>query len=309
MRPLARRFLALAVACASATPAAGATLYDNLTPDGALAAATRQDAPRAFEIETADDFLLTSRVHVTSATFTGIIVPGGSGAPAISAVAAEVYHVYPVDSDTTRTPAVPTRANSPSDVAMAGRASDAGEVSFSSTLLNPAFSASNSVAPGGIHPPPGQTTGGDGPRSGMEVVVTASFATPFDLAPGHYFFAPQVTVADGGQFYWLAAARPIAGAGTTPITPDLQAWTRDAGLNPDWLRIGTDIIGGTPPPQFNMAFALHGDVVPLPPSRQLMLEGFAIVACAGLGRRRPASARCQVEGTIARRRGAGRHTA
>jgi hypothetical protein len=43
---------------------------------------------------------------------------------------------------------------------------------------------------------------------------------------------------------------------------DLQAWIRNSNLNPDWLRIGTDIIGGATPPTFNMAFSLTGDTVP-----------------------------------------------
>jgi hypothetical protein len=33
-------------------------------------------------------------------------------------------------------------------------------------------------------------------------------------------------------------------------------------LAPDWLRIGTDIIGGTPAPTFNMTFSLSGETVP-----------------------------------------------
>ena len=40
---------------------------------------------------------------------------------------------------------------------------------------------------------------------------------------------------------------------------DLQAWIRNANLAPDWLRIGTDIIGaGT----FNMTFSLTGNTIP-----------------------------------------------
>src|SRR5262249_22544334 len=33
-------------------------------------------------------------------------------------------------------------------------------------------------------------------------------------------------------------------------------------LAPDWLRIGTDIIGGTTPPTFNMTFSLAGLTLP-----------------------------------------------
>ena len=42
---------------------------------------------------------------------------------------------------------------------------------------------------------------------------------------------------------------------------DRQAWIRNSNLAPDWLRIGTDIIGGTPAPTFNMAFAITGETV------------------------------------------------
>jgi hypothetical protein len=53
----------------------------------------------------------------------------------------------------------------------------------------------------------------------------------------------------------------------TPFPPgftDLQSWTRDAsngGIEPDWLRIGTDITGQGP---FNAAFVLNGVAVPGP---------------------------------------------
>ena len=40
--------------------------------------------------------------------------------------------------------------------------------------------------------------------------------------------------------------------------PDLQSWIRDANLDPDWLRIGADIVGGNPAPTFNGAFSLTG---------------------------------------------------
>jgi hypothetical protein len=39
----------------------------------------------------------------------------------------------------------------------------------------------------------------------------------------------------------------------------LQAWIRNASLAPDWLRIGTDIIGGS---TFNMTFSLAGNTIP-----------------------------------------------
>lgn len=104
-----------------------------------------------------------------------------------------------------------------------------------------------------------------------------SFVTPFNLPADHYFFVPQVTLTNGAQFYWLSASRPISGAGTTPFAPDLQAWTRDAFLDPDWLRVGTDIVGGGPAPQFNAAFSLNGTTVPEPSSVALVLGGLALI--------------------------------
>jgi hypothetical protein len=127
-------------------------------------------------------------------------------------------------------------------------------------VLSTSFSANNSVGPGGIH----VNTSGNGPVSGEEVQFNVTFATPLLLAPGHYFFIPQVAVS-GGQFYWLSAARPAA------ITPDLQTWIRDSALQPDWLRVGTDIVGGATPPTFNAAFSLDGTVVPEPSTAILMV--------------------------------------
>ena len=100
-----------------------------------------------------------------------------------------------------------------------------------------------------------------------------TFTTPFDLAAGHYFFVPQVEL-NNGTFEWLSAPRPIT-SGTGPFVGDLQAWTRDAMLDPDWLRIGTDIVGGTTPPTFNMAFSITGvDAVPEPSTWAMMILGF-----------------------------------
>jgi hypothetical protein len=123
--------------------------------------------------------------------------------------------------------------------------------------LASSFTAFNSIQPGGIHAQPNQTTGGDGVLSGQETMFSVNFATSFTLPADHYFFVPQVRLSSGEEFYWLSASRPIVSPGT-PFAPDLQAWTRDADLDPDWLRVGTDIIGGAPAPTFNAAFSLTG---------------------------------------------------
>ena len=65
-----------------------------------------------------------------------------------------------------------------------------------------------------------------------------------------------------GNFLYLSAPKPIVSPPGTVFAGDLQAWIRNSNLKPDWLRIGTDIIGGSTPPTFNMTFSLSGDTVP-----------------------------------------------
>jgi MYXO-CTERM domain-containing protein len=68
---------------------------------------------------------------------------------------------------------------------------------------------------------------------------------------------------------------------------DLQSWTRDALLDPDWLRIGTDIVGGNPAPTFNAAFELTGEAVAAAPEPgSLMLAGAGLLAVWWYRRRR-----------------------
>jgi hypothetical protein len=258
-------------------PASGGTLYNNLTPNNQMAIASRTDAGGAFEIEAADDFLLGTHSVVNSASFVGLAVPEIGGNFSISDVAIEIYRVFSLDSDTNRVPQVPTRMNSPSDVAFAIKDSGAGELSFGTSILSPTFTALNSVQPGGIHAKPLQNTHGNGPLTGQEIQFDVTFTTPFDLPADHYFFVPQVTLTNGAQFYWLSASRPISGSGTTPFAPDLQAWTRDANLDPDWLRVGTDIVGGATPPTFNAAFSLDGSAVPEPGTVLLGIAGMVLV--------------------------------
>ena len=152
------------------------------------------------------------------------------------------------------------------------------------------FPAANSVKPGGIHPDPNFHTGGNGPVTGEEVQFNVNFTTPFLLPGDHYFFVPQVEVTDAdGNFFWLSAPRPIVAPGT-PFPPgftDLQSWTRDAALEPDWLRVGTDIVGaGT----FNATFSLSGAVIPEPSTWAMMLLGFACLGFVSYRHARQASA-------------------
>ena len=275
--------------CLCAMPAAAdTTFFDTGSPDGLIATATRPTSTGKFEIESADDFVLTHGTSITDATFTGLIP---SGAKATSVIV-EIYRVFPKDSDTTRTSGpptfktsqVPTRVNSPSDVAFADRDSGSG-LSFSTDVLSTSFTVLNSVTPGGIHPDPNFHTGGNGQVTGEEVEFDVTFATPFLLPADHYFFVPQVQL-DSGDFLWLSATKTI------PAPADLQSWTRDAALEPDWLRVGTDIVGavGDPPTitQFNAAFSLSGSPVPEPSTWAMMLLGFAGLGFAAYRKSRSA---------------------
>ena len=73
-------------------------------PDGRMATATRPDAGGVFEIELADDFVLTHSTSITSATFTGLLPASFA---TVGEVVVEIYRVFPKDSDTTRTPERP----------------------------------------------------------------------------------------------------------------------------------------------------------------------------------------------------------
>jgi hypothetical protein len=267
--------------------AAAPFVFNNGDVDGRIASATRPGTNGKFEIESGDDFLLTQNTRITGASFTGLL-PIGADVASIGNVRVEIYRVFPKDSDRNRTsgpptfstPRVPTRVNSPSDVAFAERESTTGTLSFTVNTLADTFSTANSLLPGGIQPIPNQNTGGNGPVRGREVRIDVSLNTPFNLPADHYFFVPQVQLsAAGDDFLWLSSVRPIVSPGT-PFTPDLQAWARDQFLAPDWLRIGTDVVGGT---TFNLAFSLQGRTIPEPGSVALL--GLAAIGLIAARRR------------------------
>jgi hypothetical protein len=106
---------------------AATVLYNNDLPDGRIGTASRPDAG-AGERETGDDFLLSTGANITGASFTGLIPTNAS----VNKVVVEIYRVFPSDSNVGRTsgpptfsnlPNIPTRVNSPSDVAFAERES------------------------------------------------------------------------------------------------------------------------------------------------------------------------------------------
>jgi hypothetical protein len=268
-----------AVACLFALQAAATpvTIFSTGNPDGRIATLSRPAGVATLETETADDFILGQNAMITGATFIGLL-PAGASLSTIQDVEIELYHVFPGDSTNPPDGNVPTRVNSPSDTNF-GPSFDFGACNPSNctaTILNSMFTASNSVV-NGIHPIPNQTTGGEGAVSGEEVLFTINFATPFLVgATDHDFFRPEVALSSG-NFLWLSAPKPIVPPGT-PFSPDLQAWIRNDGtgtISPDWLRIGTDIVGGPTPPTYNMTFSLIGQTVPEPATLALLGAGLA----------------------------------
>ncbi|TMK79894.1 MAG: PEP-CTERM sorting domain-containing protein, partial [Actinobacteria bacterium] len=102
-----------------------------------------------------------------------------------------------------------------------------------------------------------------------------TFTVPVDLPADHYFFRPEALLSSG-NFLWLSAPKP-------PGATDLQSWTRNDNLAPDWLRIGTDITHQGP---FNAAFSLTG-TVPAPSTLLLLAFGITGVSAYGVWRRTP----------------------
>jgi len=187
----------------------------------------------------------------------GLLAATPAGAiPVVNDVEIELYHVFPVDSDPTRTPNVLTRVNSPSDNNFLAADGAMGQLTFTTTVLNPSFTVANSVF-NNINPAPNQFTGGQGPMTGAEVEFDVKFTPAFPLTPGdHIFFRPEVDFGSAADFLWLSAPKPIVPNPFPPGTTDLQSWTRDDGpgaLAPDWSRIGTDITHQGP---FNASFDL-----------------------------------------------------
>jgi hypothetical protein len=251
------------------TPARAASFFFSTgAPDGKIATGSRPASDGKVEIETGDDFILGAPTNIQQATFTGLLTNGAQVAN-ISQVINEIYRTFPKDSTNPPSGRVPTRNNSPSDIAFDSRDSSDGGLTYSVAVLNPRFTAANSVL-NGINPIPSQLTGGEGAVVGTEVQFTVTYNNAFALPADSYFFIPQVAV-NNGDFLWLSAPKPIVAPGT-PFNPDLQSWIRnDPTLAPDWLRIGTDIVGGTPATTFNAAFSLSGETITAVPEPSTMM--------------------------------------
>jgi hypothetical protein len=251
--------------------------------DGQIGIGARPGSAGKLEIEAGDDFVLARATKLTSASFTGLVPANFTSADAIFS-RVQIYQVFPNNSVNPPSGHVPTRTNSPADNALLFRETGAG-LTFTSTQIAPTFTAANSVL-NGINPLPGTTTGGEGAITGQEVRFDVTFTNPIALAAGHYFFVPQVGLTNG-DFFWLSSVRPIVAPGT-PFAPDLQSWIRNEDLVPDWVRVGTDVVGpvnGGPAPTFNQAFSLVGTETPEPSTLILSASGLAVVGWTARRRR------------------------
>jgi len=263
MPPVRVVVAALAIAACIATPSwADTFIFETGSPTTQLASLSRRPSPGKIETETADDFPLQETTVITGAKIFGLI-PSGTPLDNIRDVEVEVYQIFSdKNSDVSRTsgpptfttPNAPTRVNSPADVEIdtATRAKTEGTLAISTRVLNASFRVDATVLNG--------VSVGAGPAgefTGEEVEITITFMSPIVLPSGQYFFRPEVLLSNGGDFRYLSGPRPIPGG--SALSPDRQAWIRNSTLAPDWLRIGTDIIGVG---AFNMAFSLNGETVP-----------------------------------------------
>ncbi|HEY1469982.1 MAG TPA: hypothetical protein VGF61_13140 [Candidatus Acidoferrum sp.] len=177
---------AASLATFTATPAAADSFaFSTGNPNGLIGTLSRPASSGLLQTETADDFILSQATMINQATFTGLL-PLGASLSSISDVEIEIYNVFPTGSANPPSGNVPTRVNSPSDneISSATRDGVAGTLSFKSTLLNPRFSAANTVV-NGINKKPGQFTGGEGPTTGEEVQISVIFNQPIVLAADH----------------------------------------------------------------------------------------------------------------------------
>ena len=130
---------------------------------------------------------MTQATVVNGATIHGLI-PTGTTVSGIARVEVEIYHIFPLDSDLSRSANVPTRQNSPSDVEIGAATHDSsdGSLSFIATDISP-FTVQNTVI-NGIGP----AAHSEGPASGEQVEIDITFNVPI--------FLRQVTIFSVRRF-------------------------------------------------------------------------------------------------------------
>src|SRR5262249_33086888 len=156
-RPASRRPRGRPLRCEELEPRLqpAAFLFSTGLPDGKVATISEPASAHnsQVEFESADDFVLTTETTIKHASFTGLLT-GGATPKDVSNLVVEIYRVFPNDSDVGRTSGpptfstdrVPTRVNSPSDVALDSRDSEGHELNFHSRVLSKSFAALNSVS-------------------------------------------------------------------------------------------------------------------------------------------------------------------
>jgi hypothetical protein len=223
MSPRALSIVTVAVVLFWSGPASAVPFFFSTgNVDGLIATASRPSSAGKIEIESADDFVVSGgTLKLTSATFQGLI-PTGASLSSIGNVRVEIYRVFPADSDVGRTSGpptfstsqVPTRVNSPSDVAFDSRETGSG-LTFTPGVVQSSFTANKSVL-NGIS----VGSGGNGAVTGQQVQFKVLFSTPFTLPADHYFFVPHVELSSG---IWTFVGPPHRAAGT-PFPAGLQTY-------------------------------------------------------------------------------------
>ena len=221
--------------------------------------------------------MLTTRTQLTSATFTGLLTTGSLAD--IADVRVEIYRVFPLDSTVPPSNQVPTRVNSPSDVEFADWSASAKHLCsnhFQPIRVVLRGELDSQRDPSQPRLPYGRRWRGHGKRGPVQCDVRDAIhigSEPLLLlaARSSSRTATSTGCRQPGRLWRQARLSP---AGFT----DLQTWTRNEDLDPDWLRVGTDIVGGTSPvPTFNAAFSLSGQSVPEPSSVVLLCTGLVVL--------------------------------
>ena len=85
--------------------------------------------------------------------------------------------------------------------------------------------------------------------TGQETLISVNLTTPFNLPADHYFFVPQVELSNRGLFLALGSEADCStGNALSPRLHRSSELDTRCNVGPDWLRVGTDIVGPTQGP-------------------------------------------------------------